>query len=194
MARRACVTPFSPAPGTIEGSHRRSTVGTHSPSQSQTSIPYEIIQPQSPHSMYARPQPVPALLESPYAPPSGSTNGTYYNPDPGLPPIQSQPQPRSTGLLPGVAELITGVSPYSTPAGTPNPVFMVAASGDLTSGSAYANVEVVSETRRVNPDISQHQIREQRCEDYLATPDLVGHGSFQPPRPQRWHQVLCIGG
>ena len=177
MARRAGVTPFSLAPGTVEGSHRHSPVRTHSHSQSQTSIPRDMMQPQSPHSMYARPQPVPNLptnrttpahRESLHAPPPGlklEPTDAYYNPGPGLPPIQSQPQPRGAGLLPGVAELTTGVSPYSAPTGAPSPVSMVAPPGQagvFTPGSAYANVETVGSKRRASPDMSRHEISNKR--------------------------------
>jgi hypothetical protein len=176
MARRAGVTPFSLAPGTLEGNHRHSPVRTHGHSQSQSSIPRDMMQPQSPHSMYARPQPVSVMppgratathRESLHAPPPNlklETNDTYYTSGPGLPPIQSQPQPRGAGLLPGVAELTTGVSPYNAPPAAPSPVSMVPPPGQPTvfsHGSPFA-VETVGSKRRASPEVSRHEVTTKR--------------------------------
>lgn len=135
MARRAGVIPFSLAAVNVDtnnNGHRNSPSRNHTHSQSQSGMPHDLRDP-SPRTVYSRMQhmtsvpagrnmaprresiPVPAPL------PMGSSSGAevHYVPGPGLAPIQNQQPPRGAGMLPGVAELTTGVSPYTTPVGTP---------------------------------------------------------------------------
>jgi hypothetical protein len=108
---------------------RRAGVTTLS-HESHRSIPSEMMQPQLPHSTYARTQPVPALptdwTTQAYREPPKPNDDAHYSQGPGLPTIQNQSQPRDVGLLPGVAEMAMGVSLYSAPAGWPSRVSMTA--------------------------------------------------------------------
>ncbi|KAI9158429.1 Myb-related protein A [Paramyrothecium foliicola] len=180
MARRAGVTPFSLTAVNVEGGHRHSPARTHSHTQSQGNIQREMVPPQSPHSMYNRPQPVPVMPATrpppvrrdhhhapPPPPPSMIPEPTemYYSPGPGLPPIQNQPQPRGAGLLPGVAELTTGVSPYSAPAAAPSPVAMVLPPNQAVNfppGVGYAAGEMAGSKRRASPESMRHEMSNKR--------------------------------
>ncbi|KAF6529816.1 hypothetical protein HZS61_001128 [Fusarium oxysporum f. sp. conglutinans] len=132
MARRAGVIPFSLAAVNVEGnnSHRSSPSRSHIHSQPQVSMPRDLGAP-SPRVVYNRPPPMPASSRTmvprresiPPPPPLSMVPDpaeAQYVPGPGLAPIQNQPPPRTAGMLPGVAELTGGVSPYSTPAAVPN--------------------------------------------------------------------------
>ncbi|KAK4207018.1 MYB DNA-binding domain-containing protein [Rhypophila decipiens] len=138
MARRAGVVPFSltPAAGEPPGIHRSSPSRGHGHSHSQGSLPRDIQGIPSPR--YGRgghgPSPgIPPPLSSsrPLAarrdsiPPRPSymapdlADPGYGLPGPslGLAPIQTSSFSQGRGgMLPSVAELTTGVSPYSTPA------------------------------------------------------------------------------
>lgn len=142
MARRAGVVPFSltPAAGEPTGMHRASPSRGHGHSQSQGSLPRDISGIPSPR--YGRghhgPSPSAPLIPPPipggrplaarrdnmpphrqsYMPPELSDPG-YALPGSsiGLAPIQTSSFSQGRGgMLPSVAELTTGVSPYSTPA------------------------------------------------------------------------------
>lgn len=86
-------------------------------SRRDSSIPFG---PPPPHPM-ANPASIPPHAQHQHQhqqqqPPPPPPPGDYtYKLGPGLPPIQHQPQPRVPGPLPGVAELTTGITPYSTP-------------------------------------------------------------------------------
>ncbi|KAJ3498829.1 hypothetical protein NLG97_g804 [Lecanicillium saksenae] len=142
MARRAGQTPFTLAAVNAEATSRNSQLRGHAHSQSQESVGREMrasppqssyggvggsrppsvmsrrdaamsIGPPPPHPMASSVTAVPPQQQQPPPPPPP---GDYtYKLGPGLPPIQHQPQPRVPGPLPGVAELTTGVTPYSTP-------------------------------------------------------------------------------
>jgi hypothetical protein len=196
MARRAGTTPFSLTTVNADG-HRPSPARSHSHTQTQSSMqpqgnmppqasmPREMMAPHSPHSMYARPQPVPVPMPPanrvavprrdqlhgpppPPPPPAMVTEHTdmYYTSGPGLPPIQNQPQPRSAGLLPGVAELTTGVSPYSPapggPSGAPMAPPLMGQAGNYPPGIGYGNMEVVGSKRRASPEMSRHEMSNKR--------------------------------
>ncbi|RSL65092.1 hypothetical protein CEP53_003839 [Fusarium sp. AF-6] len=180
MARRAGVIPFSLAAVNVDSnnSHRSSPSRSHVHSQSQGSMPRDLGAP-SPRAMYSRAPPMPPVANSrtivrresiPPPPPPPMPMGpdhpkeVHYVPGPGLAPIQNQPPPRSAGMLPGVAELTTGVSPYSTPAGVPNVGSIAAASqGPLFSSLASYSMESAGSKRRASsPDRLQHEANHRR--------------------------------
>ncbi|OHF00405.1 MYB DNA-binding domain-containing protein [Colletotrichum orchidophilum] len=131
MARRAGVVPFSLTAVNVDqpgGGHRHSPSRGHMHTQSQPSLPRDI---GGPSPRYGRPPPpgispipggraIAARRESvPGRPLMGSDPNEMAGMGPGGPglaPIQGLPPGRGGGMLPGVAELTTGVSPYSTPA------------------------------------------------------------------------------
>ncbi|KAK8094519.1 hypothetical protein PG997_001204 [Apiospora hydei] len=95
--------------------------------------------------------------------------GGYDYPPPGGPlaPIQAQSQQRP-GMLPGLAELTTGVSPYSTPAysiGIPSvsPAQSATASpGPFIPAMAYPPLEPAGSKRRRSPDLLQAEANRRR--------------------------------
>ncbi|TQN65534.1 Myb-related protein A, partial [Colletotrichum shisoi] len=131
MARRAGVVPFSLTAVNVDqpgaGGHRHSPSRGHMHSQSQGSLPRDM---GGPSPRYGRPPPgilpipggraIAARRESvpgrPQMGPEPNEMTGMGQGGPGLAPIQGLPPSRGSGLLPGVAELTTGVSPYSTPA------------------------------------------------------------------------------
>jgi hypothetical protein len=175
MARRAGVIPFSLAAVNVEGnsSHRGSPSRSHIHSQSQSSIPRDLGAP-SPRMVYNRPPPMSAsnramaprresIPPPPPLPMGPDPAEVQYVPGPGLAPIQNQPPPRSAGMLPGVAELTGGVSPYSTPAAVPNlgPTPGVGP-GSLYSSLASYSMESASNKRKASPDHYQHEANRRR--------------------------------
>jgi hypothetical protein len=144
MARRAGVVPFSLniTSNEPQGPQRLSPSRGHAHSQSQGSLPHEISGLPSPR--YSRgPPPMPPLIPPPTPsgggrplssrresfpsrPPSFALPSDHQPPDYGygygLAPIQTTnlgPPPSQGGrggMLPSVAELTTGISPYNTPA------------------------------------------------------------------------------
>ncbi|GKT57368.1 MYB DNA-binding domain-containing protein [Colletotrichum tofieldiae] len=130
MARRAGVVPFSLTAVNVDqpgAGHRHSPSRGHMHSQSQGSLPRDI---GGPPPRYGRPPPgmtpipggraIAARRESvpgrPQMGPDPNEMAGMGQGGPGLAPIQGLPPSRGSGMLPGVAELTTGVSPYSTPA------------------------------------------------------------------------------
>lgn len=179
MARRAGVVPFSLSTSSIEGgsgSHRNSPARSHSHSQSQGSMPRDI-RVSSPRPMYSQGQPlanVPigrtmvsrreSIPPAPLPPMGPDVGEVYYVAGPGLPPIQNRPLPR-TGMLPGVAELTTGISPYSTPAQPPHVVTMPTAvsPGPIPQHMAgYPTAEPIGSKRRASPDRGQRETSHRR--------------------------------
>ena len=179
MARRAGVIPFSLAAVNVDNnanSHRGSPARSHTHSHSQGSMSRDIRAP-SPRSMYARTQPMGGVpggrtiisrresIPPPPPPPMASDpNEVHYIPGPGLAPIQNTPQPRGSGLLPGVAELTTGVSPYSTPAGAANSLTTTSSQGPMLSTlSSYSTIEPAGSKRRAaSPDRAQRETSHRR--------------------------------
>lgn len=168
MARRAGVIPFSLAAVNVDtnSTHRNSPSRNHSHSQSQGRMSHDLRDP-PPRTMYSRVQhmvPVPTgrtmvpRRESiPQPPPLSmgpSPGEVQYVPGPGLAPIQNQQPSRGAGMLPGVAELTTGVSPYNTPVGTPGAGSIVGVSqGPLYSSLASYSMESAGSKRRASsPD------------------------------------------
>ncbi|KAJ0154616.1 hypothetical protein HZ326_3087 [Fusarium oxysporum f. sp. albedinis] len=175
MARRAGVIPFSLAAVNVEGnnSHRSSPSRSHIHSQPQVSMPRDLGAP-SPRVVYNRPPPMPASSRTmvprresiPPPPPLSMVPDpaeAQYVPGPGLAPIQNQPPPRTAGMLPGVAELTGGVSPYSTPAAVPNmgPITGVG-QGPLYSTLAGYSMESAGSKRRASPDEYPHEANQRR--------------------------------
>ncbi|KFA50310.1 hypothetical protein S40293_03314 [Stachybotrys chartarum IBT 40293] len=180
MARRAGVTPFSLAAVTIESGQRNSPSRTsHGQIPPHTAMPRDLAS-QSPHNIYATTPTMvsvssgravhsrrDALPPPSSAPPTLVTDlgDTYYSAGPGLAPIHSQPQPRSAGLLPGVAELTTGVSPYTTP---PSIHSAPMQGPGVNSGPVfppaipYASPESTRAKRRASPDMTYHELSQKR--------------------------------
>ncbi|CAG7557256.1 unnamed protein product [Fusarium equiseti] len=176
MARRAGVIPFSLAAVNVEGnnSHRSSPSRNHVHSHSQGSMPRDLGVP-SPRVMYNRAPPMPpasnrAIISrrESIPPPPPLNMGpelaeVQYVPGPGLAPIQNQPTPRSTAMLPGFAELTGGVGPYSTPSAGHNigPVGGMG-QGPLYSSLASYSIETAGTKRRASPDPYQHEANQRR--------------------------------
>ncbi|EQK98194.1 Homeodomain-related protein [Ophiocordyceps sinensis CO18] len=136
MARRAGVVPFSLAAVNVESGQRNVAPRPSTLYQPPDAVARHLTPP-SPRSMYARNQPLSAMpvgppmrgepmaaqapMPGPGMPPSmvPDHGDVYYTAGPGLPPIQTQGQPRNPGPLPSLAELTTGVSPYGTPVQRP---------------------------------------------------------------------------
>ncbi|KAH8677405.1 myb-like DNA-binding domain-containing protein [Xylariales sp. PMI_506] len=174
MARRAGVTPFSLASVTSDnvqqGGARASPRG-HSHSRSQGSI---FRDPIDPVRGYGRGMPTippipparslgPTTRKDPGPPPLPThhehVEGLGYPHHGGpLAPIQPPGQPRP-GMLPGLAELTTGVSPYSTPAYSAGVVGASPSQSTTASPSpflpamAYPPLEPSGSKRRRSPDI-----------------------------------------
>ncbi len=196
MARRAGVVPFSLSNPGGPGSelpppppqHRSSPSRGHAHSQSQGSVPRDMTG--IPPMIYGRgPGPPPGHLSgpgggrtlpprresvppNPYGAPNPSDMG--YGP-PGLAPIQTGVQGR--GMLPSVAELTTGISPYSTPAysaGVPSasPVPSATASPGpflpQLGGYPPAESPASASKRRASP---QMELRETSRRRHLDPPD-----------------------
>lgn len=144
MARRAGQTPFTLAAVNAEAAGRNSHIRGHAHSQSQESVGREMrasppqhpfgampgsrsgsvmsrrdaamkIGPPPPHPMAPSVTSMPQQQQQQHHHSQHHPGDYTYKMGPGgtLPPIQ--PQPRVPGSLPGVAELTTGVTPYSTP-------------------------------------------------------------------------------
>ncbi|KAJ4271662.1 hypothetical protein NW762_000367 [Fusarium torreyae] len=176
MARRAGVIPFSLAAVNVDSnnSHRGSPSRSHIHSQSQGSMPHDLGAP-SPRAMYSRAPPMPASSRTivsrresipppPPLPMGHDSAEVHYVPGPGLAPIQNQPPPtRSAGMLPGVAELTGGVSPYSTPVAGPNLGSMIGVGqGPLFSSLASYSMESAGSKRRASPDQYQQEANHRR--------------------------------
>lgn len=193
-----------PLPPHSHGHHRASPSRGHAHSQSQGSLPREMSGMPSPR--YGRgpgPGPVHTPVSGPPIPPPQSAGRSlaarreagpprhmghpadphdagmgYGHPGPGLAPIQTMGHGRG-GLLPSVAELTTGVSPYSTPAysvgvASASPVHSGTASPGpmLPSLSSYPPLEPLSAKRRASPEMHQRETSRRRHLD--PRPDSGG--------------------
>ncbi|KAK7980619.1 hypothetical protein PG989_013076 [Apiospora arundinis] len=157
MARRAGVVPFALSAVNLDRSLPRDMVG---PTRSYGRTP---TMPQA-RPIVTRKESMPPHMPShlehgpnyDYAPPGGP-----------LAPIQAQSQQRP-GMLPGLAELTTGVSPYSTPAysiGIPSvsPAQSATASpGPFIPAMAYPPLEPAGSKRRRSPDFTQGEANRRR--------------------------------
>ncbi|KAI0137306.1 myb-like DNA-binding domain-containing protein [Xylariales sp. AK1849] len=174
MARRAGVTPFSLTPATSDNAQQggiRAPPRGHSHSRSQGSIFRDTVDPsrgygRSVPPMQAGPPgrllgPGPRKEAGPPHLPAHLEHGEAmgYAPHGGpLAPIQPQSQMRP-GMLPGLAELTTGVSPYSTPAysiGVPSASPAQSATGSpgpFMSAMSYPPLEPAGSKRRRSPEL-----------------------------------------
>ncbi|KAI2625505.1 hypothetical protein GGS21DRAFT_546580 [Xylaria nigripes] len=181
MARRAGVTPFSLSAQTLETAQGGSrTSSRHAHSSSQGGISREVGHGRG----YARgstlppARPLASRRESfsahhlPPPPEHLEVSYGYSHPHGGghLAPIQTQTPPPRPGMLPSVAELTTGVSPYSTPAysvGVPSasPVHSATASpGPYMPPLGYPPLEPApgSSKRRRSGDVLPYETSRRR--------------------------------
>ncbi|KAK7921117.1 hypothetical protein PG985_009139, partial [Apiospora marii] len=175
MARRAGVVPFALSAVNLDSAQARGPPRGHSHSHSQGSLPRDMVGPtrgygRTPTMPQARPIVTRKDSMPPHMPPHLEHGpGGYDYPPPGGPlaPIQSQSQQRP-GMLPGLAELTTGVSPYSTPAysiGIPSvsPAQSATASpGPFIPAMAYPPLEPAGSKRRRSPDLLQAEANRRR--------------------------------
>lgn len=183
-------------PNDSQGPQRMSPTRGHGHSQSQGSLPRDITSMPSPRYGRGGSGSIPPLIPPPmasggrpvamrresmpprssYGPPEPIDYG-YGRPGPGLgpspgfglAPIQTTGLNQNHGrggMLPSVAELTTGISPYSTPAyslGAPSasPIHSAAASPGplLPSLSSYSHMEPSGSKRRASPDVSRETTR-----------------------------------
>ncbi|GAP83840.2 putative MYB DNA-binding domain-containing protein [Rosellinia necatrix] len=128
MARRAGVTPFSLSTQTLETAHGGSRASSrHVHSSSQGGVPREASHGRGGYSRGTALPPARPLasrresLPTHHLPPPSEHHEAAYGYSHAhsgghLAPIHTQNPPPRPGMLPSVAELTTGVSPYSTPA------------------------------------------------------------------------------
>lgn len=165
MARRAGVVPFSLAAVNVEGnkSYKSSPSHSHIHPPPQASMPRDFGGP-SPRILYNGTPPMPANIRTrgsrresvpppPPLPMGLDSARVQYVPGPGLAPIQKQPLSRTAGMLPGVDELIGGISPYCAPVAVPNtgPITGVAKSTRYATPASYS-VGSAGFKRRASPD------------------------------------------
>jgi hypothetical protein len=192
----------APPPLQPHGHHRASPSRGHSHSQSQGSLPRDMAGMPSPRygrgpgpgpahtpapassippplpagrSLAARREGVPPRHLGHHQDPHDGGHG-YGHPGPGLAPIQTMGHGRG-GLLPSVAELTTGVSPYSTPAvsvgvASASPVHSGTASPGplLPSLGSYPPLEPIGAKRRASPDMHHRETSRRRHLDPRADP------------------------
>ncbi|KAK0732653.1 hypothetical protein B0T21DRAFT_384877 [Apiosordaria backusii] len=200
------------------GHHRISPTRGHAHSQSQGSLP-TIPSPRYHHHQRGPGPAPPPLIPPPMAtgrplavrreslPPRSSSGmppeplDYGYGPPPpppgppfgGLAPIQTTslgPNQGRGGVLPSVAELTTGISPYSTPAysvgapsaspihsATASPVPMLPPLGYGSSSYGYSHVESSGSKRRASPDVGREPSRRRHM--YPRSDD----GDYPPPPP-----------
>lgn len=191
MARRAGVTPFSLSAQTLETAHGGSRSTRHAHSSSQGGIPREAshgrgygrgtaLPPARPLASRRESLPThhlpppPEHHEAAYGYPHSHSGGH-------LAPIQTQHPPPRPGLLPSVAELTTGVSPYSTPAysvGVPSasPVHSATASpGPFMTPLGYPQLDPAAggSKRRRSPDGPPYETSRRR--HFEPPPDPYEH-------------------
>ncbi|KAH6656741.1 myb-like DNA-binding domain-containing protein [Truncatella angustata] len=193
MARRAGVSPFIlNASATDEyhtGSHRHPH-RSHAHSRSQGSIFRDAIDPTRPYGRNVvpslPPSPAPGRIPGPVVPRNAEllTVVAPYIPIPldhneqmnayshsgggPLAPIQTSQGQSRPGMLPGLAELTTGVSPYSTPAysiGVPtlSPAQSSTASpGPFMPAMTYSSLDPAGSKRRRSPSLGPHDSNRRR--------------------------------
>ncbi|KAK3683567.1 hypothetical protein B0T22DRAFT_443602 [Podospora appendiculata] len=221
MARRAGVVPFSltPAVGDSPGGMHRSSPGRgHGHSQSQGSLPRDLGMPSPRYgrSQGLGPSPTPLIPPPPpsgrplaarrdsipprplYGPPEHGDYGLLPGPGLGLAPIQTSSFGQGRGgMLPSVAELTTGVSPYNTPAysvGVPStsPVHSATASPGpfLPTLSSYQPQDLPpGMKRRASPEYGNRETSRRRHLQYTNFGDEDQPPPPPPPPPHQYqHQ------
>ncbi|KAI0406296.1 hypothetical protein F4802DRAFT_109602 [Xylaria palmicola] len=180
MARRAGVTPFSLSAQTLETAHASSRSSRHAHSSSQGGMPREV----SRGGGYGRGAALPparplasrreSLPSHHLPPPPEHLDVAYGYPHPHggghLAPIQTQNPPPRPGMLPSVAELTTGISPYSTPAysvgvASASPAHSATASpGPYMPPLGYPPIEPASASskRRRSPEMPSYDTTRRR--------------------------------
>ncbi|KAF4334157.1 DRPLA-like protein [Fusarium beomiforme] len=94
-----------------------------------------------------------------------------YVPGLGLAPMQHQSPPRSVGMLPGVTELISGISPFTKSAAVPNIDPITGAGQDSTYSSfQHYSFPSAGSKRRAFSDQYQHEANKRRRITYLTPP------------------------
>ena len=215
MARRAGVIPFSlnmSGGGDTQVSQRLSPTRGHQHSQSQGSIPREISGVPSPRygrgpstplvpslssgrPLAARRESVPPQPPYRHQPDASELGYGISGPGFGLAPIQTTNVGQGRGgLLPSVAELTTGVSPYSTPAysvGVPSasPVHSATASpGPLlpSMSTSYPPLESAGGKRRASPETGARETSRRRHLHPLQ--DEIDPSSLGPMRHGHGHR------
>ncbi|QBZ60309.1 hypothetical protein PoMZ_07249 [Pyricularia oryzae] len=169
MARRAGTTPFSLSGSSVENPHHRASPsrGHHHHAHSQTSVPRDFYGGRGTPGMPTHLPPGRSLVTRPQSQHELGDPGMMYGSAPpprhNLAPIHTETLPpptagRGGGMLPGVSELTTGVSPYSTPAysmGMPgtSPVHSQTASPGpfLSTPSSYQLMDPSGVKRRASP-------------------------------------------
>jgi hypothetical protein len=181
MARRAGVTPFSLSAQTLETAQGGSRPSPrHAHSSSQGGVPREVGHGRGYGRGTALPpaRPLASRRENlpthhlPPPPEHIDMSYGYAHPHSGGPlaPIQTQNPPPRPGMLPSVAELTTGVSPYSTPAysvGVPSasPAHSTTASpGPYMAPLGYPPLESAAggSKRRRSPEALHHETSRRR--------------------------------
>ncbi|KAI3572149.1 hypothetical protein IWW34DRAFT_795318 [Fusarium oxysporum f. sp. albedinis] len=162
MARRAGVTPFSLSAANAKGNNRSLSSRSHVHLQpsgtmsrdsgvpSRRTLYNGPLMPASTRIIRSRQEfvpPPPRLLMGP------DSARVQYVPGPGLAPIQKQPLSQTPSMLPGVGELIHGMSLYSAPAAVPNTVPTTGvAQSTLDATLASYSVGSAGSKRRASPD------------------------------------------
>ncbi|KAL7623850.1 hypothetical protein AAE478_005406 [Parahypoxylon ruwenzoriense] len=194
MARRAGVTPFTLSASASEGPHGSSRGSPrHAHSHSQGSLSRDAGHARGGYSrggtmsssrpLASRRESVSSHIPVYREPPPPESYGYPHHGVP-LAPIQAQNQPPRPGMLPGVAELTTGISPYSTPAysmpmpmpgASPVPSAM-ASPGPYMTAMSYSPLEPAGSKRRrssdnnsFSPDMSRRRHVDPRADPYDKT-------------------------
>ncbi|KAI1397801.1 hypothetical protein F4819DRAFT_499230 [Hypoxylon fuscum] len=168
MARRAGATPFALKSSSAEGQHGGSRASPrHAHSHSQGSLARDV----GPGRGYSRggtassSRPLASRRESvqhhvPVYTEHVPENFGYAHHGMPLAPINTQNQSHRMGMLPGVAELTTGISPYSTPAyslplPSASPIPSATASpGPYMPPMGYPSIEPAGSKRRRSPEFN----------------------------------------
>ncbi|KAI0011717.1 hypothetical protein F4779DRAFT_615333 [Xylariaceae sp. FL0662B] len=198
MARRAGTTPFTLSTANLDAPQGGSRASRHSHSHSHGSLPRDVgpgrggggggagggsggggygkgttMPPGRP--LASRRETLPPQL--PFHPEHVEGFGYHTQHGAALAPIQTQSQPPRPGmLLPGVAELTTGVSPYSTPAysvGVPSASPVHSATGSpapFMPTMGYPPLEPASSKRRRSPETRSPETSRRRHFDVRGEP------------------------
>jgi hypothetical protein len=193
MARRAGVTPFALSAVSLDNQHgaSRASPRGHGHSQSHGSVPREHLG----HARgYSRGIPAPPAarplatrrehIPPPHVPvqPEHPESFSYGHPGSALAPINTMAQQRGPAMLPGVAELTTGVSPFSTPAYSASVPSASPGQSSITSPGpfppalAYAPPEAAGSKRRRSPDMMTSESSRRRHLEPGTEPPITRHG------------------
>jgi hypothetical protein len=201
MARRAGVIPFSLATNSVENSPRQSPARPpqrgHTHSRSQGSIFREPIDSARAYNRSTIPTlPTGSPLSRPLGPAPSKEAGisshmpihlehgesmAYSHTGSPLAPIQVQSSQSRPGMLPGLAEFTTGVSPYSTPAYSVGvPTASPAPSSNASPGPflptlTYPPLDSAGSKRRRSPELSHPEPSRRRHLDPTLEQTIPRH-------------------